>query len=206
MKITYLKLTNFINIVTAFKTETIEIDFSEAKNDVILLTGPNGSGKTSILSCLHPFATNGNLDVRDSNPLIVAKKDGYKEIHIENGNDLYIIQHFYTPKSPEGFIIKSYIQKNGLELNGNGNVTSFKEIIQKELGIEMDYMKFAREHHIKFVKWRLWDSTIACARNEKDLIFEILKYLHKKHCLRMLLLKMPVYLTIRIYNKCFGND
>ena len=63
-----------------------------------------------------------------------------------------------------------------------------------------------REHHIKFVKWRLWDSTIACARNEKDLIFEILKYLHKKHCLRMLLLKMPVYLTIRIYNKCFGND
>ena len=72
--------------------------------------------------------------------------------------------------------------------------------------VEMDYMKFAREHHIKFVKWRLWDSTIACARNEKDLIFEILKYLHKKHCLRMLLLKMPVYLTIRIYNKCFGND
>ena len=68
--------------------------------------------------------------------------------------------------------------------------------------VEMDYMKFAREHHIKFVKWRLWDSTIACARNEKDLIFE----LHKKHCLRMLLLKMPVYLTIRIYNKCFGND
>lgn len=72
--------------------------------------------------------------------------------------------------------------------------------------VEMDYMKFAKEHHIKFVKWRLWDSTIACARNEKDLIFEILKYLHKKHCLRMLLLKMPVYLTIRIYNKCFGND
>ena len=70
--------------------------------------------------------------------------------------------------------------------------------------VEMDYMKFAREHHIKFVKWRLWDSTIACARNEKDLIFEILKYLHKKHCLRIL--KMPVYLTIRIYNKCFGND
>ena len=72
--------------------------------------------------------------------------------------------------------------------------------------VEMDYMIFAREHQIKFVKWRLWDSTIACARNEKDLIFEILKYLLKKLCLRMLLLKMPVFLTIRIYNKCFGND
>lgn len=144
MKITYLKLTNFVNIVTAFKTETIEIDFTGAKNDVILLTGPNGSGKTSILSCLHPFATNGNLDVRDSNPLIVAKKDGYKEIHIENGNDLYIIQHFYTHKSPEGHTVKSYIQKNGEELNDNGNVTSFKEVVQKELGIEMDYMKLTR--------------------------------------------------------------
>ena len=37
-------------------------------------------------------------------------------------------------------------------------------------------------------------------------LYKNLKYLHKKHCLRMLLLKMPVYLTIRIYNKCFGND
>lgn len=143
MKILYLKLTNFINIVTAFNTETIEIDFSKSNNNVVLLTGPNGSGKTSILSCLHPFPTNGNMDVRSDNPIIVPRENGYKEIHISDGDDLYVIQHFYT-RNGDKHIIKSYIQKNGVELNENGNVTSFKEIVEKELGLEQDYMKLTR--------------------------------------------------------------
>lgn len=143
MKILYLKLTNFINIVTAFNTETIEIDFSKSNNSVVLLTGPNGSGKTSILSCLHPFPTNGNMDVRSDNPIIVPRENGYKEIHISDGDDLYVIQHFYT-RNGDKHIIKSYIQKNGVELNENGNVTSFKEIVEKELGLEQDYMKLTR--------------------------------------------------------------
>lgn len=143
MKILYLKLTNFINIVTAFNTETIEINFSKSNNNVVLLTGPNGSGKTSILSCLHPFPTNGNMDVRSDNPIIVPRENGYKEIHISDGDDLYVIQHFYTRNSDK-HIIKSYIQKNGVELNENGNVTSFKEIVEKELGLEQDYMKLTR--------------------------------------------------------------
>lgn len=143
MKILYLKLTNFINIVTAFNTETIEIDFSKSNNNVVLLTGPNGSGKTSILSCLHPFPTNGNMDVRSDNPIIVPRENGYKEIHISDGDDLYVIQHFYT-RNGDKHIIKSYIKKNGVELNENGNVTSFKEIVEKELGLEQDYMKLTR--------------------------------------------------------------
>ena len=143
MKILYLKLTNFINIVTAFNTETIEIDFSKSNNNVVLLTGPNGSGKTSILSCLHPFPTNGNMDVRSDNPIIVPRENGYKEIHISDGDDLYVIQHFYTRNSDK-HIIKSYIQKNSVELNENGNITSFKEIVEKELGLEQDYMKLTR--------------------------------------------------------------
>lgn len=143
MKILYLKLTNFINIVTAFNTETIEIDFSKSNNNVVLLTGPNGSGKTSILSCLHPFPTNGNMDVRSDNPITVPRENGYKEIHISDGDDLYVIQHFYT-RNGDKHIIKSYIQKNGVELNENGNVTSFKEIVEKELGLEQDYMKLTR--------------------------------------------------------------
>lgn len=143
MKILYLKLTNFINIVTTFNTETIEIDFSKSNNNVVLLTGPNGSGKTSILSCLHPFPTNGNMDVRSDNPIIVPRENGYKEIHISDGDDLYVIQHFYT-RNGDKHIIKSYIQKNGVELNENGNVTSFKEIVEKELGLEQDYMKLTR--------------------------------------------------------------
>lgn len=143
MKIKYLQLKNYANIFTAFKSKEISIDFSKSKNKIILFTGPNGSGKTSILSCLHPFATNGNLDVRNDNPLVRVGKDGYKEIHIEDDGNEYIIKHFYTP-SKESHSVKSYIIKNGLELNPNGNVTSFKDVVKDELDIEMDYLKLAR--------------------------------------------------------------
>ena len=144
MKIIYIKMKNFSNIYTAMnKSKEIEIDFSKSKNRIILITGPNGSGKTSILSCLHPFANNGNLDIRNENSLIRKGEEGYKEIHISNDENLYIIKHFYTP-TKESHSVKSYIEKNGVELNVNGNVTSFKSIIKEELDIEMDYLKLAR--------------------------------------------------------------
>ena len=144
MKINYIILENFSNIDTAMNAEKIKIDFSKAKNKIILLVGPNGSGKTSILSLLTPFASIGNLDVRNSSNLIIDGKSGYKEIEIEDKENIYLIKHFYTPKKPDGHSVKSYISKNGDELNPNGNVTSFKEWVKIELGIEMDYLKLIR--------------------------------------------------------------
>lgn len=143
MKILYIQLKNFASIKTAMKADSIKIDFTKCKNKIVLLTGANGSGKTSILSCLHPFATNGNLDVRSDQPLVEVGSEGYKEIHIEDDGNLYIIKHFYTP-SKLSHIVKSYITKNGDELNPNGNVTSFKDIVKEELDIEPDYLKLAR--------------------------------------------------------------
>ena len=96
MKILYIQLKNFASIKTAMKADSIKIDFTKCKNKIVLLTGANGSGKTSILSCLHPFATNGNLDVRSDQPLVEVGSEGYKEIHIEDDGNLYIIKHFYT--------------------------------------------------------------------------------------------------------------
>lgn len=143
MKILYLKLINFSSIYTVFKSKTLTIDFSSSKNKIILLKGRNGSGKTSILASLHPFANNGNLDVRSDDSIIRIGEEGYKEIHILDNHDTYIIKHFYHP-SKESHSIKSYVEKNGIELNENGNVRSFKEIIKEELGIEDDYLKLIR--------------------------------------------------------------
>ena len=108
-----------------------------------MITGPNGSGKTSILSTLHPFATNGSLDERSDIPIVQEGKEGYKEIHIRDGMDSFVIKHFYTPKE-KTHSVKSFIEKNGNELNPNGNVTSFKTIVEEELDIEMEYLKLAR--------------------------------------------------------------
>lgn len=144
MKINHLILENFSNVDTAMNAQRIEIDFTEVKNKIILLIGPNGSGKTSLLSLLTPFATVGGLDIRNSSNLILEGKNGYKEIEIVNKNDTYLIKHFYTAKKPDGHSVKSYIMKNGTELNPNGNVSSFKEYVKDELNVELDYLKLIR--------------------------------------------------------------
>lgn len=145
MKITYVKLVNVSSIYTGSKCQTreVEVDFSNSFNKIILLEGPNGCGKTSLLSCLHPFAYNGTLDDRSSEPLIIPHENGYKEIHIQSGVDEYIIKHYYTA-SGDTHTVKSYMMKNDVELNPNGNVTSFKELVSVELDLEMDFLKLVR--------------------------------------------------------------
>lgn len=143
MKITYLKLKNFASIFTGMKKRKLEIDFSNSKNNIILLVGKNGSGKTSILSNLHPFANPGNMDVRNNEDLILNGVDGYKEIHITNNDDKYIIKHHYI-QSKTGRNIKSFFSKNNVELNPNGLVSSFKELVELELGLELNYLKLLR--------------------------------------------------------------
>lgn len=143
MFIKELILKNFSGIHAAMKTDYIRIDFSKRKNKICLIAGPNGHGKTVLLSQLNPFASLGNLDVRDNLPVIIPRKEGYKKIVIVDGDAEYNIEHFYTP-TKETHSVKSYIKKNGIELNVNGNVSSFKEIVSLELEMELDYMKLVR--------------------------------------------------------------
>ena len=143
MKITYLKLKNFVNIKAGMKKTEVEIDFTKSKNKIVLLCGPNGSGKTSLLSEMHPFANSGNMDVRGDTNLIIDGKDGYKEIHIQDKEDLYIIKHYYM-FSKKNKSVKSFIIKNGTELNENGNVRSFKEVVNEQLGIDQELLKLMR--------------------------------------------------------------
>ena len=143
MKTTYLKLKNFVNIKVGMNKTEIEIDLSKSKNKLTLLCGPNGSGKTSLLSELHPFANSGNMDVRGEANLIIEGKDGYKEIHIKDKDDMYIIKHHYMfAKKTKS--VKSFISKNGTELNPNGNVRSFKEVVNEYLGIDHELLKLMR--------------------------------------------------------------
>ena len=75
MKILKLVLNNFNAIKNAMDTTELSIDFSTTVNKICLMIGPNGSGKTTVLSMLHPFSDVGNLDVRNSNSLIIPNKD-----------------------------------------------------------------------------------------------------------------------------------
>ena len=143
MRYEYVILRNFAAIEAVMKTEEIRIDFPQSETGIFLISGPNGSCKTFIQSSLHPFATNGSMDVRSEESLISKGKEGYKELKIVNGSDEYVVKHFYNP-SKDSHSVKSYITKNGVELNENGNVRSFKELIELEFGLTLDYMKLVR--------------------------------------------------------------
>lgn len=155
MRIEYIKLENFNLVLSAMKRRVIEIDFSKSRNRVVLLIGDNGTGKTTILSQLHPFATPGNLDVRNAGTMIIPEKNGYKEIHIIHNMHKYIIKHFYLNKNKTKSV-KSYISKDGEELNPNGNVTSFIDLVEIELGLVQDFLKLIRlgDNVTTFVKMK----------------------------------------------------
>jgi len=143
MKYTYLRLKNFIGIYAGTGRNEIEINFKRnfngskiTRNKIIMLIGPNGSGKSTILNSLTPI--HSNLDDRDT--LILDGLDGEKEIHINHNENNYKILHYYQ----KGGGVKSYISKNGEELNKAGLVRNFEDIIKKELNFDKDYIKVGR--------------------------------------------------------------
>jgi DNA repair exonuclease SbcCD ATPase subunit len=144
MRITYIKLKNFIGIYNGTGKTELEIDFSKKnKNRIIILAGENGSGKTTLLSTLHPFAD--TMDLRSD--IILSGKDGYKEIHIEHEGKKYKIEHHYMNKNKRKSV-KSFIAEwAGIawdELNENGTVGSFKQIVETELSVDEGFFKLAR--------------------------------------------------------------
>lgn len=144
MKINYLRLKNFKAIDVTLHIKELIIDFTKMVNPILLFIGPIGSCKTYILSHLQPFAYMGNVDLRHGEEMILEKKDGEKEIHFENKNgDIYKIHHYYFNKKKVK-TLKSYIEKNGIELNPTGLVSKFNELIEIEFGIDIGFLKILR--------------------------------------------------------------
>ncbi|QQO92787.1 virion associated protein [Staphylococcus phage Madawaska] len=137
MKIKRLKLKNFIGIYAGMGLKEVEIDFSKSKNNMIMLLGDNASGKTTIMSNLNPYR-----ETNDQRKTIVLEDEkGLKEIEYIKDNDVYEIKHHYGKNSSQN---KSFIKKNGEELNENGGIKLFNEIVDKELGVSKDYFTVGR--------------------------------------------------------------
>lgn len=134
MKINYIKLKNFLGIYAGMNRTCIEIDFKNNKNKIIILNAGNGKGKTTLLSMLHPLRE--TFDNRKD--IVIPNQLGEKIIDLENNGNFYHIEHFYGKKN------KSFISKNNIELNENGNIKSFNQIAKEELGINGDYFKLGR--------------------------------------------------------------
>lgn len=144
MKITYLRLENVAGIYVGMNRHILEIDFTKSKNRLICIAGRNTAGKSVLLSSLTPFATVTSLDERSTLSYIIKGKNGYKEIRYQDGDDEYIIKHYYKTNNKDGHSVKSYFMKNGEELNENGNVTSFISLVEIHFNLTQEMMRLVR--------------------------------------------------------------
>jgi DNA repair exonuclease SbcCD ATPase subunit len=162
LKIRRIKLVNFSAIYLC--TGEYELEFYRSDNPICVLIGGNGSGKTSIMTELTP-AHIENLQGR-SESRILEDKVGKKELDIElNNKYLYKIEILYEKKT-SCFIHKyNLITKEDYgELNPNGNVNSYYDVLEKELGYTKNYI------NIGFLNSRLTDIINMTAANRSNYI------------------------------------
>ena len=137
MKITRLKLTNWRGIYDGTRLHELELNFTTDKRFIIFLGG-NGSGKSTIMSALTPYAT--TFDNRKN--LIIDGKVGGKEIdYLMNDGTKYFIKHHYETRKNKSFIKRVTPEGEETELNPNGGVQTFIKIIEDIFGINEDIFK-----------------------------------------------------------------
>lgn len=139
-KIKSLELNNFIGVYSGIGKYNIKINFFNNINEIILLLGANGSGKTTILSNAHPFSS--TYDIRDK--IILEGLEGKKEIIYHSNNNEIIITHYYVPNKDGSHKTKSFFSLNGKELNENGTVRSFTKLVEEHLQVTDDYFKVGK--------------------------------------------------------------
>lgn len=143
MWIKHAHFENFAHLESGLHKNVIDLDFTKMTNIITLLIGPMGSGKTALLGHLQPWASFGLLDERNSDNIIIPEKDGLKTLELVDDECVYKIKHVWK-WTKDHHALKSYISKNGTELNPNGNVSSFKDIVETELGIDQNYLRLIR--------------------------------------------------------------
>lgn len=135
-----IKLVNFAGLSVATGLNTVEIDRTNSKNNIVLILGNNGSGKSSLLNeiTLLPLETvEGRSESR-----ILKDHDGLKEIDLIKNNEwIYKISIQYpATKTTKCYITKQHINSpEVIDLNPNGNVSSYLEVIKNELGVTKCY-------------------------------------------------------------------
>ena len=143
MKILKAEFQNFKGLYSGLGKYEVVLDFKKMTNTINVIIGEMGSGKTTILSHLQPWATVGSLDERNTDGIIIEEMNGHKYLVFQNGADIYEITHSWKWEK-DHHSLKSYFKKNGEELNPNGNQSSFKELVELEMGIDQSFLRLAR--------------------------------------------------------------
>lgn len=122
----------YIGFKNGMGLDKISIDFTKCKNNIVLISGMNGSGKSTLLNSLNIFP--------DPSICFTPGIDAMKSFVIQDNDIIYNIQIISQADSSGGRkTTKAFIQKNGQELNTNGNISSYKDIIDSEFELDSNY-------------------------------------------------------------------
>lgn len=133
MRFTRLTLNNYLRIYNGLQIHKLDIDLTKAQNKIIMIHGGNGRGKTTIENAL-TFCPEPPSEML---PNLAAGK----YIAAVAGNDFYEGDIIY-PVNGNGnrMPTKASFKKNGVELNPNGNITSYNEIIATEFRLDPNFL------------------------------------------------------------------
>ena len=123
----------YIGFKNGMGLDRVHIDFTKCKNNIVLISGMNGSGKSTLLNALNLFP--------DPSLCYTPGIDASKSFIIQDNDIIYNIQIISQADNAGGRkTTKAFIQKNGVELNTNGNVSSYKDIIDSEFELDSNYI------------------------------------------------------------------
>ena len=177
MRILYAKLVGYVGIYNGLGKTELEIDFTRGKNHICVISGANGCGKSTLLNALNILP--------DENYNFVPSMNASKHLRIIDCDVVYDINilHPIDGKNNRA-TTKAYIQKNGVELNENGNVSSYKDIIFNQFDLDNNYITLS---HLSGDDRGLADKKpaerkkfIASISSSLDVYNEIHKNLNKK--------------------------
>lgn len=131
----------YIGIYNGLGLYELSIDFTKSLHKTILIKGENGSGKSTIMTALSPLP--------DDNSSFIPGQQAEKEIIIRDFYITYKI-NFIHPVKNNGdrdttkAYIKKYIDNDVIELNANGNITSFKDILYSEFNLDPNFIALSQ--------------------------------------------------------------
>lgn len=142
MKILSITLKNYIGIFNGLGLNEINIDFRVCKHKVIAIKGKNGSGKSTLFKSIHPLP--------DTNDRLIPGLPAEKLMEIQDNDTMYNIKIYHgVNANGKRETTKAYIKKihpNGEheELNPNGNVTSYRDILFSEFNLDPNFVTLSQ--------------------------------------------------------------
>ena len=136
MRFTSIYLSNYIGIYNGMGLYDIHIDLSKCQNRITIIRGDNGSGKSTLSKAMSLFP--------DPNDSFIPGLPARKEIVLIDGMTFYKLVFIHGIKqNGDRDTTKAYITKTfnniAVELNENGNISSFKDILYTELGLDANF-------------------------------------------------------------------